>query len=92
MEELAKRKDTIIINVNKGDDILITHVKKYINKANCQLSVKPNYMALQEDQMLQHSKLVNDKIDIKKESLLSKKLADGLKCVNPKVLHLTQNT
>ena len=48
-------------------------------------------MALQEDQMLQHSKLVNDKIDIKKESLLSKKLAD-LKCVNPKVLHLTQNT
>ena len=28
MEELAKRKDTIIINVNKGDDILITHVKK----------------------------------------------------------------
>ena len=49
-------------------------------------------MALQEDPMLQHSKLVNDKIDIKKESLLSKKLADGLKCVNPKVLHLTQNS
>ena len=92
MEELAKRKDTIIINVNKGDDILITHVKKYINKANCQLSVKPNYMALQEDPMPQHSKLVNDKIDIKKESLLSKKLADSLKCVNPNVLHLTQNT
>lgn len=92
MEELLKRKDTIIINVNKGGDVLITHVEKYINKANCQLSVKPNYMVLQEGPMLQHSKLVNDKIDIKKESLLSKKLADGLKCVNPKVLHLTQNT
>ena len=52
MKELAKRKDTIIINVNKGGDVSITHVEKYINKANCQLSVKPNYMTSQEDQML----------------------------------------
>ena len=60
-------------------------VEKYINKANHQLSDKHNYKKLQEDPMLQHSNLVNDTIDrFKKENLLSKKLADGLKSVNPK--------
>ena len=60
-------------------------VEKYINEANRQLSDKHNYKKLQEDPMLQHSNLVNDTIDrFKKENLLSKKLADGLKSVNPK--------
>ena len=40
---------------------------------------------LQEDPTLQHINLVNDTIDrFKKENLLSRKLADGLKSVNPK--------
>ena len=73
-------------------------VEKCINEANCQLSDKCNYKKLQEDQTLQHSNLVNDTIDrFKKENLLLKKLADGLKSINPqpkspKVLHFTQNT
>ena len=60
-------------------------LEKYINEANRQLSDKRNYNKLQEDPTLQHSNLVNDTIDrFKKENLLSKKLADGLKSVNLK--------
>ena len=55
------------------------------NEANRQLSDKHNCKTLQEDPTLQKSKLVNETIDkFKKENLLSKKLADGLKSVNPK--------
>ena len=85
MEELAKRKDIIITNADKGGAVVIMDVEKYINEANRQLSDKRNYKKLQEDPTLQHSNLVNDTIDrFKKENLLSKKLADGLKSVNPK--------
>ena len=42
MEELAKRKDIIITNADKGGDVVITDVEKYINEANCQLSDKRN--------------------------------------------------
>ena len=85
MEELAKRKDIIINNADKGSAVVIMDIEKYINEANCQLSDKRNYKKLQEDPTLQHSNLVNDTIDrFKKENLLSKKLADGLKTVNPK--------
>ena len=34
MEEVAKRKDIIIANADKGDDVVIMSVGKYINKAN----------------------------------------------------------
>ena len=85
MEELAKRKDIIITNADKGGAVAIMDVEKYINDANRQLSDKRNYKKLQEDPTLQHSNLINDTIDrFKKEDLLSKKLADGLKSVNPK--------
>ena len=96
MEKLAKRKDIIITNADKGGAVVIMDVKKYINEFNRQLSDKCNYKKLQEDPMLQHSNLVNNTIDwFQKENLLSKKLADGLKSVNPKipkVLHFTQDT
>ena len=85
MEELAKRKDIIITNVDKGGAVVIMDIEKYINKANHQLFDKCNYKKLQEEPMPQHSNLVNDAIDrFKKQNLLSKKLADGLKSVNPK--------
>ena len=85
MEQLAKRKDIIITNAGKGGAVVIMAVKKYINEANRQLSDKRNYNKLKEDPTLQHSNLVNDTIDkFKKENLLSKKLADRLKSVNPK--------
>ena len=85
MEELAERKDVIITNVDKGGTVVIMDVEKYINKAKHQLSDKPNYKMLQQDPMLQHKDLVNDRIDrFKKENLLSKKQADGLKSFNSK--------
>ena len=85
MEELAKRKDIIITNADKGGAVVIMDVEKYINEANRQLSDKRNYKKLQEHPTLQHSNLVNDTIyRFEKENLLSKKLAHGLKSVNPK--------
>ena len=85
MEELPKRKDIIITNADKGGAVVIMDVEKYIKEANRQLSDKRNYKTLQEDPTLQHNNLVNDTIDrFKKENLLSKKLAEGLKSVNPK--------
>ena len=85
MEELAKRKDIIITNADKGGAVVIMDVEKYINEANRQLSDKCNYEKLQEDPTRQQSNLVNNSIDrFKKENLISNKLADGLKSVNPK--------
>ena len=71
-------------------------VEKCIHEANHQLSDERIYKTLQEDPTLQHSNLVNDTIDgFEKENLVSKKLAEGLKSVNPKppkVSHFTQDT
>ena len=63
MEELAKRKDIIITNADKGGAVVIMDVEKYINEANRQLSNKRNYKKLQEDPTLQHSSLFKDAID-----------------------------
>ena len=85
IEELAKRKDIILTNADKGGAVVLTDVEKYIKEANPQLSDKRNYKTLQEDPTLQHSNLVNDTIDrFKKENLLPNKLAEGLKSINPK--------
>ena len=82
---MQKRKDIIISNADKGGAVVIMDVEKYIKEANRQLSNKRNYKKLQEDPTLQHSDLAKDTIDrFKKENLLSKKLAAGLKSVKPK--------
>ena len=84
MKELSKRKDVIITNADKGSAIVIMDNKKYIREANCQLSDKHNYKLLQEDPKLLHINLVKSTIDrFKKQNLLSKKLTDELKSVNP---------
>ena len=46
MEELAKRKDIIITNADKGSAVVTMDVEKYINEANRQLSNKRNYKKL----------------------------------------------
>ena len=80
-----KAMEELITSAGEGGAVVIMDVEKYINEVNRQLSDKCNYKKLQEDPMLQHSNLVNDTIDrFKKENLLSKKLANGLKSVNPK--------
>ena len=85
MEELAKSKDIIITYADKGGVVVIMDVEKNIKEVNSHLFDKRNYKALQENPTLQHSNFVNDTIDrFKKENLLSKKLADGLKSVDPK--------
>ena len=85
MEELAKIKNIVITNADKICDVVITDVEKRINEANPQLTDKRNYKTLQEDLTLQHSQLVDGTIGrFKKYNLLSKRLADGLRSVNPK--------
>ena len=79
MEELAKRKNIIIISADKGVVVRIMGVEKYIKQANRQLPDKNDWKT--------RIPMVNDTIDrFKKENLLSKKLADALKSVIPQLL------
>ena len=48
MEELAKGKDLIIINADKGGAVFITDKVSYINETNRQLSYKTSYEQLTE--------------------------------------------
>ena len=85
LEKLAKRKDIILTHADKGGAVVIMDVEKHINQANHQLSDKRNCKRLQEDPTLRHTNFVNDTIDrFIRENLLSKKLVDGVKSVNPK--------
>ena len=52
MGELAKGKDIIITNADKGGAVVKMDAEKYINEANRQLSDKRSYNMLQEDPML----------------------------------------
>ena len=58
----------------------------YTKTANCQLSNENNYKILQTNHTLQHNKMVNDTLDqFKNDNLLSKKTAEGLKIINPRI-------
>ena len=46
MEELAKRKDLIITNADKGGAVVIMDTDSYIKEANRQLSDKFSYKQL----------------------------------------------
>ena len=85
MEELAKRKDLIITNGDKGGAVVIMDTDSYIKEANRQLSDKASYKQLTQDPTLQHNRMVNQTIErFKNEKLLPQKIADGLKITNPK--------
>ena len=85
MEELAKGKDLIITNADKGEAVVIMDTGSYIKEANRQLSDKASYKQLTQDPTLQHNRMVNQTIEsFKNEKLLPKKAADGLKASNPK--------
>ena len=43
MEELAKRKDLILTNADKGGAVVIMDINSYIKEANRQLSDKASY-------------------------------------------------
>ena len=85
MEELAKRKDLIITNADKGGAVVIMDTDSYIKEANRQLSDKASYKQLTQDPTLQHNRMVNQAIErFKNEKLLPHKIADGLKITNQK--------
>ena len=85
MKHLSKRRDIIIAIADKGGVVVIMDTENYIKEANRQLFDKNNYKTLQINPILQHNKMVNDTIDrYKNENLLSEKIAEGLKVINPK--------
>ena len=90
MEELAKGKDLIITNADKGGAVVIMDTGSYIKEANRQLSEKASYKQLTQDPTLQHNRMVNQTTErFKNEKLLPKKAADGLKVSNPKTTNFT---
>ena len=85
VEELAKRKDLIITNTDKGGAVIIMDIDSYIKEANWQLPDKASYKHLTQDLTLQHMRMVKQTIErFKNEKLLLKNTADGLKLSNPK--------
>ena len=59
MEELAKKKDLIITDVDKGGTVVIMDTESYIREANRKLSEKVSYKQLTQDTTLQHNRMVN---------------------------------
>ena len=85
MEQLAKMKDLIITNADKGGAVVIMDTDSYIKEANRQLFDKASYKQLTQDPTLQHNRMVNETIErFKNEKLLPKKTVDGLKVSSPK--------
>ena len=74
MEELAKWKDLIITNAEKGGAVVIMDTDSCIKEANQQLSDKPSYKQLTQDQALQHNRNVNQTIERFKNEKFLKKL------------------
>ena len=75
MEELAKRKDLIITNADKGVAVVITNTDSYIKEANRQWSDKASYEQLTQDLTLQQNRMVNETIErFKNKKVLPKKL------------------
>ena len=85
MEELAKRKDLIITNTDKGGAVVIMDTDSYIKEANRQLSDKASYKQLTQDPTLEHNRMVNQTIErFRNEKLILQKVADGLEVSNPR--------
>ena len=74
MEELAKWKDLIITNAEKGGAVVIMDTDSCIKEANQQLSDKPSYKQLTQDQALQYNRNVNQTIERFKNEKFLKKL------------------
>ena len=89
MVELAKRKDLIITNADKGGAAVIIDTDRYNKETNWQLSDKAIYKQLTQVPTLQHNIMVNQTIErFKNEKLLPRKITDGLKVTTPKTPRL----
>ena len=94
MEELAKRKDLIITNADKGGALVIMDTYIYIKEANRQFD-KASYKQFTQDPTLQHNRIVNQTKEMfKNEKLLPQKIADGLNVTNPETpkFYISQNS
>ena len=63
MEELAKGKELIINNANKGGTVVIMDTGSYFKEANRQLPIKPSYKQLTQDRTYQHNRMVKQTIE-----------------------------
>ena len=63
MQELAKRKDLIITNADKGGAVVVMDTDSYIKESNRHLSDKTSYKQLTQDPTLQHNRMVNQTME-----------------------------
>ena len=63
MEELAKGKELIINNANKGGTVGIMDTGSYFQEAHRQLPIKPSYKQLTQDRTYQHNRMVKQTIE-----------------------------
>ena len=88
--KLTKSRRASMKELSEWEDIItkvevIVDVKDYIKEAEQQLNNTQNYRKLQEDPTTTNMKLVNDSIEsFKKQKLMNKKVAEGLKRHDPK--------
>ena len=74
MEELAKKKELIVTNADKGGVVIIMGTGSYIKEVNRKLSEKVSYKQLTQDTPLQHNRMVNQTIEtFKNEKLFLQK-------------------
>ena len=85
MQELSKREDIIITNVDKGVVVVIVSVKDYMKEAKRQPNNTKNYRTLEEDPTTANMKLENDMKERFNKQKIKKleKVAEGLKLNDP---------
>lgn len=89
LEELRQRDDLIFTKADKGGALVIMDVQDYIREAERQLSDKRTYKKLPSDPTTMYAERINKTIDrFKEEGVISEKVADGLKTVDPKTAKL----
>ena len=85
LEDLSKREDIIITNVDKGGAVVMMDLNDYIREAKHQLNDSKNYKVLAKDPTTTNNDLVNQAVDrFTKEQLINENIANGLKNPSPR--------
>ena len=85
LNELSKRDNVIFCNADKGGAVVIWDVIDYIKEAMKLLNDRSFYKILPNNPTSTHCELINNTIEtFKQNKQLEKKLAEGLKAVEPR--------
>ena len=83
--DLQEVDDIVIVNVDKGGEVVIMVVTDYIEKSERQLNNKDHYRQLSKDQTAANKETVNNVTErFQKENLITKNVAEGLRTTSPR--------